>query len=134
MRQFEYVQILYAFHFDSLQRTEHGTRTRFLPRSMEFPKRRNDGPTLFRTVLLVPSPKTRSCASSAPAAPSAPVSHQTPSGFASQKPIQSCGARALANSNISSCLLSLADIRGKSLRRRRRLLSKLNQSSSSALN
>ena len=28
MRQLEYVQILYALHFDSLQKNEHGTRTR----------------------------------------------------------------------------------------------------------
>src|SRR5262245_10783991 len=42
MRQLEDIQILYAFHFDSLPKNEHGTRTRFLPRSLEFPKRQND--------------------------------------------------------------------------------------------
>ena len=35
----------------------------------EFPKRRNDGSTLFRTALLVPSPETRSCVSWALAGP-----------------------------------------------------------------
>jgi hypothetical protein len=44
MREFEYVQILYAFHFDSLPKNEHETRSRFLPRSLEFSKRRNVKP------------------------------------------------------------------------------------------
>ena len=38
MRQLEYIQILYAFHFDSLPKNEHETRARFLPRSLEFLK------------------------------------------------------------------------------------------------
>ena len=42
MRQFEYIQILYAFHFDSLPKNGHETRARFLPRSLEFSNRRND--------------------------------------------------------------------------------------------
>src|SRR6266481_2860155 len=42
MCQLEYIQVLYAFHFDSLPKNEHETRTRFLSRSLEFPKRRND--------------------------------------------------------------------------------------------
>ena len=37
MRQLEDIQILYAFHVDSLPKNEHETRTRFLPRSLEFP-------------------------------------------------------------------------------------------------
>ena len=50
MRQLEYVQILYAFHFDSLPKNEHETRARFLPRSSEFPKRRNE-----RVIYLLPA-------------------------------------------------------------------------------
>jgi hypothetical protein len=42
MCQLKDVQLLYAFHFDSLPKNEHETRARFLPRSLEFPKRRND--------------------------------------------------------------------------------------------
>ena len=42
MRQIEYIQVLYAFHFDSLPKNEHETRARFLPRSLEFSKRRNE--------------------------------------------------------------------------------------------
>jgi len=41
MRQLEDIQILYAFHFDSLPNSEQETRARFLPRSLEFAKRRN---------------------------------------------------------------------------------------------
>ena len=44
MRQLKDIQILYAFHIDPLPRNEHDTRARFLPRSLEFPKRRNDLP------------------------------------------------------------------------------------------
>jgi hypothetical protein len=53
-------QILYAFHFDSSPKNEHETRARFLPRSLEFSKRRNDSFMFFRTALLVPSPETQS--------------------------------------------------------------------------
>jgi hypothetical protein len=35
MRQLEYVQVFYAFHFDSPPKNEHETRTRFLPRSLD---------------------------------------------------------------------------------------------------
>src|SRR4029077_10618436 len=42
MRQLKDIQILYAFHFDSLPKNEHETRARFLPRSLEFSNRRND--------------------------------------------------------------------------------------------
>jgi hypothetical protein len=43
MSQLKDIQILYAFHFDSLPKNEHETRARFLPRSLEFSKRRNEG-------------------------------------------------------------------------------------------
>ena len=99
----------------------------------EFRKRENDGSTLFRSALLVPSPEIRSSVFFASGGAMRSRSHRIPSVFACQKPIQSCGGRALANSSKSSCLLSLTDIRRWSLRRRRRLLSKLSQSSSSAL-
>jgi hypothetical protein len=42
MRQLKDIEILYAFHFDSLLKNEHETRARFLPRSLEFSKHRND--------------------------------------------------------------------------------------------
>ena len=82
MRQLKDVQILYAFHFDSLPKNEHETRARLLPRSLEFSKRRNDSSlsntftfsefrkrenkrsTPFRIGLLVPSPETQSSVSS----------------------------------------------------------------------
>jgi hypothetical protein len=43
MCQLEYIQVFYAFHFDSLPKNEHETRARFLPRSLEFSKRQNEG-------------------------------------------------------------------------------------------
>jgi hypothetical protein len=42
VRQLKDIQILHAFHFDSLPKNEHETRARFLPRSLEFSKRRNE--------------------------------------------------------------------------------------------
>jgi hypothetical protein len=42
LRGLKDIQILYAFHFDSLPKNEHETRTRFLSRSLEFSKRRNE--------------------------------------------------------------------------------------------
>src|SRR5438093_2187306 len=42
MCQLEYIQILYAFHFDSLPKNEHETRARLLSRSLEFSKRQNE--------------------------------------------------------------------------------------------
>jgi hypothetical protein len=48
MRQPEDIQILYAFHFDSLPNSEQETRARFLPRSLEFSKRRNQTYSLCR--------------------------------------------------------------------------------------
>jgi hypothetical protein len=51
MRQLEYIQVLYAFHFHFLPKNEHDTRARFLPRSLEFPKRRNDIAVLLLLVI-----------------------------------------------------------------------------------
>jgi hypothetical protein len=42
LRGLKDIQILYAFHFDSLPKNERETRTWFLSRSLEFPKRRNE--------------------------------------------------------------------------------------------
>src|SRR5215470_3655510 len=42
MRQLEYIQLLYGFHLDSLQRTSTSHEHVLLPRSLEFSKRRND--------------------------------------------------------------------------------------------
>ena len=42
LRGLKDIQILYAFHFDSLPKNERETRARFLSRSLEFPKRRNE--------------------------------------------------------------------------------------------
>ncbi len=52
MRQLEYIQILYTFHFDSLPKNEHETRARFLPRALEFSKGRNDESGLGQGVRL----------------------------------------------------------------------------------
>gem|GEM_PF-6965744 len=48
MRQFEDIEIFYAFHFAFLPKNEHETRARLLPRSLEFSKRRNDRLLVFK--------------------------------------------------------------------------------------
>jgi hypothetical protein len=65
MRQLKDIQVFYAFHFDSLPKNEHETRARFLPRSLEFPKHRNDvnRPWATRLLLLLTNPRSpRICA------------------------------------------------------------------------
>src|SRR5215472_14310333 len=56
MRQFEDIEIFYAFHFAFLPKNEHETRARLLPRSLEFSKRQNDGQLSTINFASMPNP------------------------------------------------------------------------------